>query len=175
MIITIIEVIINIVGRPAPLMIWWVTGLQSHFLWKMPLFDPLWFTKVNIEPSLKEIFWWDVITFALLHFWLNPTCIATFITRSPVDQSVENNQGCDWENYVADRCQPQHVDVKVPDSGHRILKTYLWILNSYIDIDTSKKLFYVNNKWTTPIKVREKTIPIVCPQVSCLQPEDWVD
>ena len=113
--------------------------------------------------KLKIIFWILLITCALLHFCWKPTSIATFITRSPVDQSVENNQGCDWENYVADRCQPQHVDVKVPDSGHRISKTYVWILNSYKDIDTSQNLFYVNNKWTTPIKVREKTIPIVCP------------
>ena len=34
--------------------------------------------------------------------------------KVPVDESVENNKRSNRKNYVADRSQPQHVDVQIP-------------------------------------------------------------
>ena len=36
------------------------------------------------------------------------------LNKVPVDQSVEDNKRSDRKNYVADRSQPQHVDVQIP-------------------------------------------------------------
>ena len=119
-------------------MFWWVTGLLSalhNFFERGRSLILQLVHKSQYWAKLKIVFWILIIILAFLHFCLKPTSIASFITRSPVDQHVENDQGCDWENYVADRCQPQHVDVKVPEyiqennCYHRILKTYMWILN----------------------------------------------
>ena len=36
------------------------------------------------------------------------------LNKVPVDQRVEDNKRSDRKNYVADRSQPQHVDVQIP-------------------------------------------------------------
>ena len=60
--------------------------------------------------------------------------------KVPVDESVENNKRSDRKYYVADRSQPQHVDVQIPGflQEHRkncefrlwskILKDIYWIV-----------------------------------------------
>ena len=51
---------------------------------------------------------------------INTLLAINWLNKVPVDESVENNKRSNRKYYVADRSQPQHVDVQIPGFLHDI-------------------------------------------------------
>ena len=93
----------------------------------------------------------DNIDWSILLFWLmgliNTLLAMNWLNKVPVDQRVEHNKRSNRKYYVADRSQPQHVDVQIPGflQEHRkncefCLWSKIWKDINWIVIDRRSQL-----------------------------------